>query len=51
MVMWSPWRRCFTAFGASSPTPLIIDEPNLGVLSDRLNAAEMAIRAGRPVGR
>lgn len=39
----------FTAFGALSPTLLIIDDPVLDRLSDRLDQAEMAIRAGKPV--
>jgi hypothetical protein len=47
LIIWSPWRRCFTAFAALSPSALIIDAPSISRLTGHLDQAEMAIRAGK----
>jgi hypothetical protein len=49
LIIWSPWRRCFTAFAALGPSAFIIDAPTVSCLTGHLNQAEMAIRAGKNV--
>lgn len=48
-VMWSPWRRAFTAFARFGGEPLIIDEPDKMRFLQRCHAAELAAAHGRAV--
>jgi hypothetical protein len=51
VVMWSPARRAFTAFGACTPNSTIIDDPVRDSLIDRMRTAQLAaLSADRPVG-
>lgn len=41
VVLWSPWRRTFTAFGCFAPVPVVLDDPvpvRLVSRMDRLQA-------------
>jgi hypothetical protein len=40
LVMWSPWRRTFTAFACFTPDPVVIDEPTADLLVSRMCLAE-----------
>lgn len=40
VVMWSYWRRTFTAFACFAPDPVVIDEAVPERLAVRLNDAE-----------
>lgn len=42
LVMWSPWRRVWTAIAQFGPEPLIFDHPDPWELLDRCRAAELA---------
>jgi hypothetical protein len=49
VVMWSAWRRTFTAFGCFSQARLVVDEPTADGLVDQMRRIELrhsAIRAG-----
>jgi hypothetical protein len=49
LVMWSPWRRKFTAFACFSCDPLIIDELTPALLLEQMHRAVM--RSTVPAGR
>lgn len=54
LVMWSPWRRKFTAFALFGPLfgeALVLDEAEVPALLDRMREAEMAVERGRPTHR
>ncbi|MEV5705136.1 GntR family transcriptional regulator [Actinoallomurus sp. NPDC052274] len=44
VIIWSPWRRAFTAFSAISPDPVIIDEASVSGLLRRIGEVELAAR-------
>lgn len=50
LVIWSPWRECFTAFGACTPRLTIVDERDPQKLLDRACEAQLAaaMAAGHP---
>lgn len=45
LVMWSPWRRVWTAMALFGSEPIIIDHPNPWELLKHCHAAEMAAAA------
>lgn len=50
VVIWSAWRQAFTAFCAITPDALIIDDPSVSRLLQRMGEVEMAATApGQPV--
>ncbi|REE96789.1 hypothetical protein [Thermomonospora umbrina] len=40
LVMWSPWRRTFTAFASFTPNALVMDEPTTDRLIDQMRMVE-----------
>jgi hypothetical protein len=42
LVMWSPWRRAWTAVAQFGPVPVILDHPNPEELLKRCRAAELS---------
>jgi hypothetical protein len=48
-VMWSRWRRAYTAFAAFTPVPLIVDEPDPARLLQRCREVQYAVAHGRAV--
>lgn len=40
LVIWSPWRRTYTAFAAVTGERTIIDEPTVHSLLDRMDQVE-----------
>ncbi len=46
LVMWSPWRRQFTAMGCFAPVPIIIDEADRIELLQRMRAEELRFTQG-----
>lgn len=42
VVLWGPYHRRFTAFGACTPAATIIDDPVAETLVDRMRAAQFA---------
>jgi hypothetical protein len=40
LVIWSPWRRTFTAFAVFAPEPVVIDEATVELLVNRMHLAE-----------
>ncbi|SEG94721.1 hypothetical protein SAMN04489712_15020 [Thermomonospora echinospora] len=49
LVMWSPWRRKFTAFACLMPESMIIDESTAELLIEQIHRMEM--RSVIPAGR
>lgn len=49
LVMWSPWRRKFTAFAGFTRDAVVLDEPTAELLAERMHRVEM--RAVVPAGR
>jgi hypothetical protein len=41
LVMWSPWRRTFTAFSCFSPTPLMLDRKTSEALVSEMLRVEL----------
>ncbi|WP_345435935.1 hypothetical protein [Actinoallomurus vinaceus] len=42
LIMWSRWRRAYTAFGACTKRPVIIDEADPARLIQQCRAIELA---------
>lgn len=42
LVVWGPWHRCFTAFGACTTTATVIDAPTPGALLHSVQEAQLA---------
>jgi hypothetical protein len=42
VVIWSPYHRQFTAFGACTPEATVIDDPAPERLLDRMRSAQLA---------
>jgi hypothetical protein len=40
VVMWSPWRRSYTAFAAFTPVPVVIDANTIDRLVVQMRGAE-----------
>jgi hypothetical protein len=47
LIIWSPWRQQFTAFGRFAPVPIVIDEATPGELLKAMHAQEL--RFARPL--
>lgn len=41
VVMWSAWRRTFTAFSCFTPGPLVVDEPTPDALISAMRRVEL----------
>ena len=41
LVMWSPWRRTFTAFGCCTSVPVVIDDCTTAGLIHEIGSAEL----------
>ncbi|MCO6004753.1 hypothetical protein NE236_07160 [Actinoallomurus purpureus] len=46
VVMWAPYHRRYTAFGACTPAGTIIDAPDPNTLITRARAAQLAAASG-----
>ncbi|MEV0403872.1 GntR family transcriptional regulator [Actinoallomurus sp. NPDC050550] len=44
VIIWSAWRQAFTAFSAISTDPVVIDEPSVSRLLQRIGEVELAAR-------
>jgi hypothetical protein len=49
VVIWSPWRRKFTAFGACTAKQTILEDTSVHRLRERMDAVELAVAAGAPI--
>jgi hypothetical protein len=49
VVIWSPWRRMFTAFGACTAEQTILEEASVHRLRERMDAVQLAVAAGAPI--
>lgn len=49
VVFWSPWRRTFTAIACFTREPVIVDEPMVHQLLDRIGRVEMAATRHLPI--
>jgi hypothetical protein len=47
LIIWSPWRQQFTAFGRFAPVPIVIDEATPSELIKAMRAEEL--RFARPL--
>jgi hypothetical protein len=45
VVMWSPWRRTFTAFAYFAPVALVLDSPTAEQLTAEMRQAELQYAA------
>ncbi len=50
LVMWSAWRRDWTAFARFGPVALVVDDPDPGRLLRRCRAAELTFGERRGAG-
>lgn len=41
LVMWSTWRRTFTAFSCFAPDPLVVDQPTADALLNEMLRIEL----------
>jgi len=41
LIIWSPWRQQFTAFGCFAPVPIVIDEADPSELLKAMQAEEL----------
>ncbi|WP_433187760.1 hypothetical protein [Actinoallomurus sp. CA-150999] len=48
-VMWSRWRRAYTAFATFTAGPLILDEPDPARLMQRCREVQYAVAHGQAV--
>lgn len=48
LVLWSPWRRTFTAFSCFTPMPLVMDAPTAAGLSAELSRVEAYYQSNPP---
>jgi hypothetical protein len=49
VVIWSPWRRKFTAFGACTPERTIVEDTSVHGLRVRMDTVQLAVAVGAPI--
>jgi hypothetical protein len=49
VVIWSPWRRMYTAFGACTIERTIVEDASVHGLRDRMDAVQGAVAVGASI--